>query len=287
MDFANNEDQWNKDITRQEMARIAVRAIGQATSENDKWMYLATKSGLITGLGKGVLGEDKTTTRAQSVTIIERILKVNAGETLPVDKYAVSNAELAWHGTNIFTVMPEIFVSDESKLKGRTVEELWNEEMMTITSKDGKYKAQLEALIAIDMEDPNDPNWKLLPPMEELKWFSGDYEKTDLKISKWPQSYLLFYPSKVIYNEDTSKYMGDVMLSISGIESPDIDKYYSGELNGQAFVYYHKVFDLPARILPKKGWTIDKLNRISISLETPSNSGYKNQNIMTIYPPEN
>ncbi|WMT42054.1 S-layer homology domain-containing protein [Paenibacillus sp. D2_2] len=83
VDFANNEEQWNKDITRQEMARIAVRAIGQATSENDKWMYLATKSGLITGLGKGVLGEDKTTTRAQSVTIIERILKVNAGETLP------------------------------------------------------------------------------------------------------------------------------------------------------------------------------------------------------------
>ncbi|WMT42058.1 S-layer homology domain-containing protein [Paenibacillus sp. D2_2] len=162
VDFANNEEQWNKDITRQEMARIAVRAIGQSTSENDKWMYLATKSGLITGLGKGVLGKDKTTTRAQSVTIIERILKVNAGETLPVDKYAVSNAELAWHGTNIFTIMPEVFVSDESKLKGRTVEELWNEEMMTITSKDGKYKAQLEALIAIDMEDPNDPNWKLL-----------------------------------------------------------------------------------------------------------------------------
>ncbi|WMT42061.1 hypothetical protein RE628_06385 [Paenibacillus sp. D2_2] len=81
---------------------------------------------------------------------------------MPVDKYAVSNAELAWHGTNIFTIMPEVFVSDESKLKGRTVEELWNEEMMTITSKDGKYKAQLEALIAIDMEDPNDPNWKLL-----------------------------------------------------------------------------------------------------------------------------
>jgi len=287
VDFANNEEQWNKDITRQEMSRIAVRAIGQTTSENDKWMYLATKSGLITGLGKGVLGEDKTTTRAQSVTIIERILKVNAGETLPVDKYAVSNAELAWHGTNIFTVMPEIFVSDESNLKGRTVEELWNEEMMTITSKDGKYKAQLEALIAIDMEDPNDPNWKLLPPVEELKWFDGDYEDTSLKILKWPQSYLLVMKTKLIFNNDTKKYSNSVRFSVSGFVPSDEKKFYSGELNSYAFVYHHELFDIPVRIIPKRGWLLDKEHGITFSLETPSSSAYMSQNIMKIFPPEN
>lgn len=288
VDFANNEEQWNKDITRQEMARIAVRAIGQATSENDKWMYLATKSGLITGLGKGVLGEDKTTTRAQSVTIIERILRVSAGETLPVDKYAVSNAELVWHGTNIFTVMPEIFVTDESNLKGRTVEELWNEEMMTITSKDGKYKAQLEALIAIDMEDPKDPNWRLLPPVEELKWFDGYYEHTDLKITDWPQSYLLVTKSKVIFNKDKKKYNSEVNFAVSGFNSPRLSKrkFDPIVLDSSADVYHYKLYDIPVLIVPKKGWVVDR-HGIEISLQTPSTSNYMSQYILEIYPPEN
>jgi hypothetical protein len=288
VDFANNETQWNKDITRQEMARIAVRAIGQATSENDKWMYLATKSGLITGLGKGVLGEDKTTTRAQSVTIIERILEVNTGEVLPVDKYAVSNAELAWHGTNIFTVMPEIFVSDESELKGKSVEELWKEEMMTITSKDGKYKAQLEALIAIDMEDPNDPNWKLLPPVEELKWFDGFYEHTDLKITDWPESYLLVRKGRVIFNNDKTRYNNSLNFGTSGFESPKSSKrkFDPIVLDSAADVYHHEHYDLPVTIIPKKGWVLDS-HGIEISLQTPSTSNYMSQNILKIYPPKN
>ncbi|MNJ50635.1 hypothetical protein D3C77_459140 [compost metagenome] len=147
-DFTNNDKAWNTNITRKEMARIAVRAaLGEEAKQDSKWMYLATKAGLITGLGKGELGESKTTTRAQSVTIIERILAVKNGEKLPVDKYAVGSAEIAWHGTNVFTVMPEIMVTDESQYKGKTVEELWRQDLMTITSRDGLYKGALDAVI--------------------------------------------------------------------------------------------------------------------------------------------
>lgn len=46
-DFNNNEAAWSKVMTREEMARVAARAIGETTKENDKWMYLATKAGLI------------------------------------------------------------------------------------------------------------------------------------------------------------------------------------------------------------------------------------------------
>ncbi|OZQ56763.1 hypothetical protein CA600_30765, partial [Paenibacillus sp. VTT E-133280] len=95
----------NKTITRQEMARIAARATGLQTKEDDKWMYLAAKSGLISGLGVGKLGEKENTTRAQSVATVERVLTVKGGGKLPTDKYAISSAELAWHKTNIFTVM--------------------------------------------------------------------------------------------------------------------------------------------------------------------------------------
>jgi S-layer homology domain. len=86
---------YNTHMTRMEMARVSVRAIGLTASSDEEYMYLATKNGLITGVGNGKLAENDTTTRAQAVTIIERILKVRNGETLPVDEKAVANAEQA------------------------------------------------------------------------------------------------------------------------------------------------------------------------------------------------
>lgn len=170
-DFANSELEWNKTITRQEMARIAARATGLETKEDDKWMYLATKSGLISGLGAGKLGEKENTTRAQSVATVERVLTVKGGGKLPTDKYAISSAELAWHKTNIFTVMPEI-VGYRGKDWSRyaSIEDQWREDKLTLTSKDNKYVATLHELIAIDLEDPNDPNLKQIAPLGTLKW---------------------------------------------------------------------------------------------------------------------
>jgi len=50
------------------------------------------------------LGKDEATTRAQSVTLIERILDKKAGKQLPVDKDAQSYAEYEYKGNNIETV---------------------------------------------------------------------------------------------------------------------------------------------------------------------------------------
>ena len=152
------------------------RAIGETTEEDDKWMYLATKAGLINGVGIGKIAPKGLTTRAQAIVVIERILSKNNGTDLQVDKYAVGSAEIAWHGTNIFTVMPEMWVTTEADLRQArkaSVEEMWKEERMTITSKDGLYQGKLDALIAIDLSDPNDPNLGLIKPINTLKWFNN------------------------------------------------------------------------------------------------------------------
>jgi hypothetical protein len=105
-DFADAE--WNKPITRQEMARIAVRAglegYKKSETSDEDFMFQATKTGLIQGMNGGDLAKEEATTRAQSVTIIERILTVKAGGTLEVDKYAMSNAEMELTGSNIQTM---------------------------------------------------------------------------------------------------------------------------------------------------------------------------------------
>lgn len=104
-DFSTGD--WNTPITRQEMARIAVRATDpmlqkpEVRMDDRSFMYNATKKGLIQGLAGGELGPDKSTTRAQSVTIIERILTVNGGGKLDVDKAALSYAAVELRGSNI------------------------------------------------------------------------------------------------------------------------------------------------------------------------------------------
>jgi hypothetical protein len=91
----------NNPITRLEMARISVRAADVKLQDktvqiDDKTaLYKATKSGLIQGLASGDLAPNNSTTRAQSVTIIERILSVLKGDVLPVDDAAFKNAEKA------------------------------------------------------------------------------------------------------------------------------------------------------------------------------------------------
>jgi len=82
-------------ITRGEMARIAVRAIGSTAQSNAEYMLLAVQNGLLSGTGNGELAPDSTTTRAQAVTVIERVLQVNKGAKLPVDELAVAAASSA------------------------------------------------------------------------------------------------------------------------------------------------------------------------------------------------
>ena len=251
-DFVKGD--WNTPMSRLEMSRVAARAVGESTTEDDKWLYLATKKGLITGVDKrGTLGAQLRTTRAQAVTIIERVLAVKAGKKLPVDKYAVSSAELAWHKT-------------------------------VLDSKDGKYRGELEALIAIDLEDPNDPNLKLLPDINKLKWFNNNYEMTNLMVKDHMDSYVLYFKGREIYNKDTKLYSKKeyVPFNVRGIESPNIKDFFKGELNRVTTIYTKADGDLPAMIVPKKEW--GSSSDIVISIFTPSfsNSTYKSEEILRL-----
>lgn len=271
-DFANNDSGWNKTMTREEMARVAARAIGEKTSENDKWMYLATKAGLIQGVGKGQLAPQGLTTRAQSVVIIERILSVNIGTELDSDLYATGAAEILWHGTNIFTMMPEMFVTPDSDWKGKgksSIEEMWNEKNMTITSKDGLYQGKLDALIAIDLADPNDPNRGLLGNVNTLRWSNNGMDDT-LMVKDNPKSYILYFKGKEVFNKDKKKYTvrNQVQYQVSGFDTPNRDAFIAGKLNKTADVYRNDWFDIPALIIPKSGWV--QQSDISIRLQTPA-----------------
>jgi hypothetical protein len=104
-------------MTRQELARIAVRAIGETAKDRHDALILAVKNGMLSGTGNGELAPDGTTTRAQAVVVMERILKVNRGEKLPVDELALIAAEsaAAFEQRHAFrTIGAEQPTSDES-----------------------------------------------------------------------------------------------------------------------------------------------------------------------------
>ncbi|MFC7680313.1 S-layer homology domain-containing protein [Paenibacillus sp. GCM10028914] len=286
-DFPNSEEAWTKVMTREEMARVTTRAIGETTKENDKWMYLATKAGLIKGVRKGQIAPKGLTTRAQAIVIIERILSKNTGTSLDVDKYAVGSAEIAWHGTNIFTVMPEMWVTTESDLRQarkNSVEEMWNEERMTITSKDGLYQGKLDALIAIDLTDPNDPNLGLIKPINTLKWFNNHPNtKNHLMVKDQKNSYVLYFKGRTVFNKDTKRYNPNtkIKFQVDGFESPDLDAFFDkGVLNKSARLYRDSSYDLdiPAVIIPKTG-TVQKYSDLEIRLQTPAGGWWFSESI--------
>lgn len=271
-DFTSGD--LNSPMTRKEMSRLASRAIGEKTTDDAKWMYLATKKGLITGLGKGELGETKTTTRAESVTIIDRILSVNAGGTLPVDKYAVASAEVVWHGTNIFTVMPEVFTSNDPSNKDKDAE-LWKKDLMKVTSKDGDWSGEVYSVIAIDLADPNDPNLKLIPPISQLKWKNqSSTSLTGVLVSKWKDSYLIYYKSKILYNKSPkhyASYVKHVPFAFTGTDNDPME-FYHGTLNRVASVFKNTPGDQPMFILPKKGWAQNY--KLKLTIYVPALSSY-------------
>ncbi|MBE1447125.1 S-layer homology domain-containing protein [Paenibacillus sp. OAS669] len=158
----------NDPITREEMARIAVRATGEANYDVKKWMYLATSKGIINGMDDaGTLGPEQPTTRAQAITVIRRIMKIREGASLPKDKYAISAAEVYWHKTNVITMLPQYF--GDAYIYG------WNTFRDDLLRFDGPNGyAEVEKYVVVDMDDLNDPNRGLIP--SNFRW-SANYKK--------------------------------------------------------------------------------------------------------------
>ncbi|TVY09045.1 RCC1 domain-containing protein [Paenibacillus cremeus] len=90
---------WDAPATRAELARLAVRATtkemqtANTVVDNAFAMKAAVKAGIMQGLSGGRLAPEETTTRAQAIAVIERMLSVNAGLKLAVDNEALKNAQ--------------------------------------------------------------------------------------------------------------------------------------------------------------------------------------------------
>ncbi|MEK4249416.1 S-layer homology domain-containing protein [Paenibacillus sp. FSL W7-1287] len=216
-DFAN--EAYEKSLTRAEMATVVVRATGVKDVEPKQGLYLATSKGLIGGTSPGEISADGFSTRAQAIVVIERMLSVNAGKQLPVDKYAVAAAEIYWHRTNIYTVAPELFNQGGTSVPFTDIN-YWNESRLTLTSRDGNYKAELEELVAIDLSDPKDPNRKLLPPIDKLyfEYFIEEEKKYKTeKLKEISDYYIIVLKSKLIHKNNKS-YLDDMFFNIYGFD---------------------------------------------------------------------
>lgn len=296
-DFA----EWNmsKEINREHMAWLAVRAaddrlltvesagakkkivtdhyltnnVNFTRSDEELLDYYhgflmseAFKKGILLGFGGNEIGLDRTTTRAQAVTVIERILSLRDGGKLQTDKYAIAESELKWLKTNVFAVAPQIF-DDPGEIDGRknSMKDKWLKENLIL--KNSKFHAEVHSIIMVDLADPNDPNRKLLPAMDKMK--IGRKSET----AKVPNDALVMIIDYEVYeNLVPSQYNGILLLQFSGYDTnknnnvlnrskklyADDEKYnhlnnnmYDGSLTptGKHTVAY---------LIPNSGYTLEK-----------------------------
>lgn len=243
-DFASGD--WNTPITRQDMMRLAVRAVDEKyrdpkdTTKDKYFVYAAAKKGLLRGVDDtGTLMPDGTTTRAQAVTVIERVLTLAAGGTLPVDKYAVNRAGVYALKTNMFDVWPELFGGEQimrRDLKGNPVGGIWNPDELYIETPDGKYRGELDAIILIDLDDPTDPHRGLVP-INEAYWENfyllGPERFKPLRDVR--NAYVIYDINRQVYNKDPNIYgnSGLVRTGLWGLLD-DEEAMKRGEMKGTA-----------------------------------------------------
>jgi hypothetical protein len=241
-DFA--EWNMNKEISREHMAWLAVRAADESlvtvessgivkevkinrwpeVPENnvvrtDEFMrnyyegfltHTAFARGILNGFGGNVIGLERTTTRAQAVTVIERILSLKAGKKVSADKYATAEAELLWLKTNVFTMAPHLF--DDPN--GFSMKKKYNLENLVF--KNSIIHAEIQRIILIDLDDPKDPYRKLLPETKKL----GFREKEN--IGKLPtDAYVLYAEYEVLSNKNPKQYWGDMAMSTQSYDVPN------------------------------------------------------------------
>ncbi|WP_079909960.1 S-layer homology domain-containing protein [Paenibacillus sp. 32352] len=200
-------DHMNDPITREEMARIAVRATGEANYDVKKWMYLATSKGIINGMDDaGTLGPEQPTTRAQAITVIRRIMKIREGASLPKDKYAISAAEVYWHKTNVITMLPQYF--SHAYVKGYSS---FRDDLLRYDGPNGF--AEVEKYIVIDLDDLNDPNRGLIPT--NFKWRANYKSQLDFRSDIPRNSYALLSFNHIIVDLDAAQPFTFTKLQIS------------------------------------------------------------------------
>jgi hypothetical protein len=301
-DFA--EWNMNKEISREHMAWLAVRAADESLvtvessglrkeATTDHWprnayenkitrtddemmeyyhgflMSEAFKKGILLGFGGNEIGLDRTTTRAQAVTVIERILDFRAGIILSADKYAVSASELKWLKTNLFSVAPHIF--DDSGMTDGILNSMkrdWKKENLTL--KDANFHAEVSQIILVNLADPKDPNHNLLPPAANmgLRNASG--------LGKVPKdAFVAIIDYEVLQNKMPNQFTGLLYLSFTGyVENGSLGS--GAEMlftNAPAFSHLNNSFYDTSRkstgkhtmgyVIPNSGYSLEKrVNRL-------------------------
>lgn len=130
-------ERYNEPLQRFEMAMLSARSVDKALKGS---MLDAVQLGLIHGVSTTDLAPYGTSTRAQAITIIERILSAHKGEKLPVDKYAISQALIETTNSNVEYVLG---------LKPKNIGESWSAgQGATVT---------LDQVVIADPSDENDP----------------------------------------------------------------------------------------------------------------------------------
>lgn len=148
-----NPGDMNQPMVRAEMAMYAVKAVDP---ELKGTLLEATERGIVQGVGNGELEPMGHTTRAQAVTIIERILDAREGKELEVDKYAVSRAEIEKTGSNVNSMLG---------LQPQNIGQTWSlGEGASVT---------LNQVVIADPSDENDPYWAYI----DKSWWPDTADK--------------------------------------------------------------------------------------------------------------
>lgn len=244
------KDKLNVAISRADMAKLSLRASNEKLLSKElvdgEAMYESTKTGLIQGMDdQGTLAPEGQTTRAQSVTIIQRILDLHVGKTLPTDKYAMSQAEIEWHKTNIFTMLPQYFL--RAHLDRGT-----NFDISKLKYEGENGYSEVEKYVVVDLDDPNDPNRNLIP--ENVQWRIGSKRG---EINEWPtNAYALISVNRLVVNStvDVQTFRASGINATFNGESAELKEqgkpwrlgFFSEYYPKYQAIYHTAVFDIKA-----------------------------------------
>lgn len=235
-------EDMNKAIPREEMAILAVRSSGYKTTwpyekiERKQWLWEATRAGLILGTTPGEVSPKGLTTRAQSITVLNRVLDIKAGKELPTDKYAMGAAEIYWHKTNILSVLPQYF------MEGHLNDKPFEYQNLKYIGKNGSHEVLM--YMAIDMDDPNDPWAKYLP--KNASWrFRDENDKIIYKKEKPTNVYALITVARlqVTLDKDTPSFDAATVALGFGLKEPTGKKIKEGKpYENHRYAYFNEKY---------------------------------------------
>lgn len=272
---------YNSRMSRLGMMRIADRAVDKlfrptTVDTTDEQLVLETvRKGLINGVGKGNLDLEGTTTRAQAVTVIDRILQVKAGKTLPMDAAAVKNAEYA-----VAHPPQDPMVSDGSKYEGHTNinRYYWKDGKIYFNTYDSRY-GQVPVKNYRLKEDVN-PNINqqmsaVTKALLDTKFYTDSrYVPAAPKIYSASQGQIDYTFSSITANDPTAAYFNYIFAETNLYD--EAKNWQNNKLSNHAFLQLNMNSLFTGNDYPVTPYIAEKLKS---SLSACFGGGTKGQNI--------